>query len=136
MTASTSHPALSFTATDAAPAAIGPYSQAVSALGLVFCSGQIPLDPVSGAIVPGDVTAQAERVLANLSAVLKASGASLSSVVKTTVFLESMADFAAMNAVYTHWFGDHKPARSTFQVARLPRDAKVEIEAIAVRTAP
>ncbi|HSU17349.1 RidA family protein [Longimicrobium sp.] len=115
-----------------APAAIGPYSQAMIANGLVFTAGQIPLDPASMQIVEGDVAVQTERVMTNIAAVLKAAGADLSTVVKTTVFLRDMNDFAAMNEVYGRHFGDHKPARSTVQVARLPRDVAVEIEAIAV----
>lgn len=115
-----------------APAAIGPYSQAIAHGGLVFTAGQIPLDPASMQLVDGDVAAQTERVMQNLSAVLEAAGASLQSVVKTTVFLADMNDFAAMNEVYGRWFGEHAPARSTVQVARLPRDARVEIECIAV----
>jgi 2-iminobutanoate/2-iminopropanoate deaminase len=118
--------------TDGAPAAIGPYSQAVVHGGLVFTAGQIPLDPSSMQMVEGNVAAQTERVLQNLSAVLEAAGASLATVVKTTVFLADMNDFAAMNEVYARFFGDHAPARSTVQAARLPRDARVEIEAIAV----
>jgi 2-iminobutanoate/2-iminopropanoate deaminase len=118
--------------TDQAPAAIGPYSQAMIANGLVFTAGQIPLDPQSMQIVEGDVAVQTERVMTNIAAVLQAAGADLSTVVKTTVFLRDMNDFAAMNEVYGRHFGDHKPARSTVQVARLPRDVAVEIEAIAV----
>jgi 2-iminobutanoate/2-iminopropanoate deaminase len=118
--------------TGGAPAAIGPYSQAIAHGGLVFTAGQIPLDPASMQLVEGDVAAQTERVMQNLSAVLEAAGASLASVIKTTVFLSDMNDFAAMNEVYGRWFGEHAPARSTVQVARLPRDARVEIECIAV----
>lgn len=118
--------------TDGAPAAIGPYSQAIVAGNLVFTAGQIPLDPATMQMVEGDVAAQTERVLENIKAILEAAGASLSSVVKTTVFLKDMNDFAAMNEVYARYFGDHQPARSTVEVARLPRDARVEIEAIAV----
>jgi 2-iminobutanoate/2-iminopropanoate deaminase len=115
-----------------APQAIGPYSQAMIANGLVFTAGQIPLDPASMQIVEGDIAEQTERVMRNVAAVLQAAGADLSTVVKTTVFLRDMNDFAAMNEVYGRHFGDHKPARSTVQVARLPRDVAVEIEAIAV----
>lgn len=115
-----------------APAAIGPYSQAIVHGGLVFTAGQIPLDPGSMEMVEGDVAAQTERVLQNLSAVLEEAGASLATVVKTTVFLADMNDFTAVNEVYARFFGDHAPARSTVQAARLPRDARVEIEAIAV----
>jgi 2-iminobutanoate/2-iminopropanoate deaminase len=118
--------------TGGAPAAIGPYSQAIAHGGLVFTAGQIPLDPATMQLVEGDVAAQTERVMQNLAAVLEAAGASLASVVKTTVFLADMNDFAAMNEVYGRWFGDHAPARSTVQVSRLPRDARVEIECIAV----
>ncbi len=117
--------------TDGAPAAIGPYSQAIVHAGLVFTAGQIPLDPGSGELTEGDVGEQTERVLRNLSAVLEAAGASLQSVVKTTVFLKDMEDFAAMNEVYGRFFGEHRPARSTVQAARLPRDVRVEIEAVA-----
>jgi len=118
--------------TDQAPAAIGPYSQGMVAHGFVYTAGQIPLDPATGNLVEGDITAQSERVMANVQAVLQAAGADLSTVVKTTVFLRDMGDFAAMNEVYGRWFGGHAPARSTVQVARLPRDVAVEIEAIAV----
>ncbi|MDT8341148.1 MAG: RidA family protein [Longimicrobiales bacterium] len=120
-----------FTQTDAAPAAIGPYSQAVVCSGFVFCSGQIPLDPATMEMVPGDVSAQTDRVLRNLAAVLEASGASLATVVKTTVFLKDMGDFAAMNEVYARHFGEHRPARAAVEAARLPRDVSVEIECIA-----
>ena len=118
--------------TDKAPGAIGPYSQAVKAGGLVFCSGQIPIDPVTGEFVSNDVTEQTEQVLKNLSAVLEAAGTSLAGVVKTTVFLADMSDFAAMNEVYGKYFSHNKPARATVQAARLPRDARVEIDCIAV----
>ncbi len=118
--------------TDQAPAAIGPYSQAMIANGLVFTAGQIPLDPATMQLVEGDIAEQTERVMKNVAAVLQAAGADLSTVVKTTVFLRDMNDFAAMNEVYGKHFGDHKPARSTVQAARLPRDVAVEIEAIAV----
>ncbi len=118
--------------TDQAPAAIGPYSQGIVAHGFVYTAGQIPLDPASGNLVEGDIAAQTERVMRNVQAVLQAAGADLSTVVKTTVFLRDMGDFAAMNEVYGRWFGDHAPARSTVQAARLPRDVAVEIEAIAV----
>lgn len=118
--------------TGGAPAAIGPYSQAIVHGGMVYTAGQIPLDPASMQMVEDDVAAQTERVMQNLSAVLEAAGASLRTVVKTTVFLADMGDFAAMNEVYARWFGEHAPARSTVQAARLPRDARVEIECIAV----
>ena len=122
----------SVVATAEAPQAIGPYSQAITLGDLVFCSGQIPLTPV-GALVEGDITAQTRQVLENLKAVLAAAGSSLDRVVKTTVFLADMGDFAAMNAVYGEYFTGAPPARSTVQVARLPRDVRVEIEAIAAR---
>ena len=118
--------------TDKAPGAIGPYSQAIKAGGMIFCSGQIPIDPASGNIVSEDVTEQTEQVLKNLSEVLSAGGAGLGDVVKTTVFLADMNDFQAMNEVYARHFSDNKPARATVQSARLPRDVKVEIECIAV----
>lgn len=117
--------------TDGAPAAIGPYAQAQVVGGLVFTAGQIPLDPATGGLVQGDIRAQTERVLENLAAILQAAGASLGTVVKTTVFLQDMGDFAAMNEVYAARFGDHKPARSTVEASRLPKDVRVEIEAIA-----
>jgi 2-iminobutanoate/2-iminopropanoate deaminase len=119
-------------ATNKAPQAIGPYVQALVAGGFVFCSGQIPLDPGTGQFVAGDVAAQTRRVLANLAAVLEAAGSSLALVVKTTVYLADMGDFAAMNGAYEEAFGAHRPARSTVQAARLPRDAQVEIDAIAI----
>lgn len=115
-----------------APAAIGPYSQAIVAGGLVYTAGQIALDPRSGELSGGDVAAQTARVLENLGAVLTAAGASLGTVVKTTVYLADMAEFAAMNEVYARYFGDHKPARSTVQAAALPRGARVEIDCIAL----
>ncbi len=116
----------------AAPAPVGPYSQAIAVGGFVFCAGQIPLDPATGQLVAGPVEAQAERVLANVSAVLEAAGTSLARVVKTTVFLVDLADFGRMNEVYTRWFvSDPKPARTTIQAAKLPAGALVEIEAIA-----
>ncbi|MCB1125070.1 MAG: RidA family protein [Verrucomicrobiae bacterium] len=118
--------------TPEAPAAVGPYSQAVKAGGFVFCAGQIPLDPVTGELVAGDVTAQTERVLQNVKAVLAAAGSNLEQVVKTTVFLQDLGDFAAMNAVYARFFPNHPPARSTIQVAGLPKGARVEIEVTAL----
>ncbi|MBI5575845.1 MAG: RidA family protein [Deltaproteobacteria bacterium] len=117
--------------TAAAPAAIGPYSQAVRAGGLLFCSGQIPLDPATGKMVDGGIGAQTERVLANLEAVLSAGGASFASVVKTTVYLADLADFPAMNTVYGRFFPKDPPARATIQAARLPAGALVEIDAVA-----
>jgi len=117
--------------TDKAPGAIGPYSQAIKVGDLVFCSGQIPIDPVTGEFVSQDVAEQTKQVLKNLSAVLEAAGSGLGKVVKTTVFLADMGDFAAMNDVYAEFFSENKPARATVQVARLPRDARVEIDCIA-----
>jgi len=119
-------------ATDRAPRAIGPYSQAVRAGNLVFASGQIPIDPATGEFVAGGVAEQTEQVLRNLTSVFAAAGVELNQIVKTTVFLADMEDFAAMNEVYGRFFGEQPPARATVQAARLPRDAKVEIEAIAV----
>jgi 2-iminobutanoate/2-iminopropanoate deaminase len=115
--------------TDAAPKAIGPYCQGIVANGLLYSSGQIPLTP-AGELVAGDIEAQTEQVFSNLKAVLEAAGASLRDVIKTTVFVQDLGDFARLNAVYERNFGAHKPARSTVQVARLPRDALVEIEVI------
>jgi 2-iminobutanoate/2-iminopropanoate deaminase len=120
-------------ATDAAPKAIGPYSQAIVAGDLVFTSGQIPLDPKTQEMVKGDVRAQAERVMENLRAVLEAAGASFGQVVKTTIFLADLADFAIVNEVYGKRFAGAPPARSTVQVAALPKGARVEIELIAIR---
>lgn len=118
-----------------APAAIGPYSQAIAADGWVFCAGQLGLDPANGALVEGGVAAQAERALRNLEAVLDAAGASMADVVKTTIFLAEITDFAAVNEVYARFFPDPPPARSTFAAGALPRGALVEIEAIARRSA-
>lgn len=118
-------------ATDKAPGAIGPYSQAMKLNGIVFTAGQIPLDPATMKIVEGDVQAQAEQVMKNLAAVLEAAGSSLSQVVKTSCFLVDLGDFAAFNEVYGKHMGDNRPARSTFQVAALPAGARVEVEAIA-----
>ncbi len=118
--------------TDSAPRAIGPYAQAVRANGFLFTAGQIPLDPVSMEVVSEEVGAQTDRVLANLSAVLVEAGCTWSSVVKTTVFLRSMDDFAAMNEVYARVLGEARPARSTVAVAGLPRNVRVEIELVAV----
>lgn len=115
-----------------APAAIGPYSQAIQAGGLVFCSGQIPLDPATGALVTGDIGAETERVMKNLAAVLEAAGTTFANVVRTTIYLTDMNDFAAVNAVYGKWFKDVPPARATVQVAALPKGARVEIDAVAV----
>jgi 2-iminobutanoate/2-iminopropanoate deaminase len=118
-------------ATPLAPAAIGPYSQAIRIGGLLFTSGQIPLDPATGAMVTGNIDAECERVLDNLAAVLTAGGAGFADVVKTTIFLVDMADFAAVNAAYGKRFSGAPPARSTVAVAKLPKDARVEIEMIA-----
>ena len=117
--------------TDGAPQAIGPYSQGIVAHGFVFTAGQIALDPASGEVVPGGIAEQTARVLENLRAILTAAGSGLDRVVKTTVFLADMADFAAMNEVYARAFADHKPARSTVAAAGLPRGVRVEIEAVA-----
>jgi 2-iminobutanoate/2-iminopropanoate deaminase len=119
--------------TENAPGAIGPYSQAIKANGMIFCSGQIPIDPATGEFVSDVVSEQTDQVLKNLTAVLKAAGTSLDNVVKTTVFLSDMNDFVEMNAVYGRYFSENKPARATVQAARLPRDAKVEIECIAIQ---
>ena len=114
-----------------APAAIGPYSQAIIVNGMIYTAGQIPLDPKSMEIVAGGIEEQTQQVMKNLAAILSQAGTSLQNVVKTTVFLQDMGEFAAMNKVYAEHFGEHKPARSTVQAARLPRDVKVEIEVIA-----
>ena len=120
--------------TNAAPGALGPYSQAIVAGGMVYCAGQIPLDPATGTIVSGGIAPQTEQVLKNLRAVLKAAGSDLDKAVKTTVFIKNMNDFAAMNEVYgrPEYFGSAPPARSTVEVARLPRDVLVEIEVVAL----
>ena len=118
--------------TEDAPQAIGPYSQAIVAGGFVFASGQIPTDPATGQFVEGGIAEQTEQVLRNLSKVLDAAGTDLARVVKTTVFLADMNDFAAMNEVYGRFFKENPPARATVQAARLPRDARVEIEVIAL----
>lgn len=119
--------------TDKAPKALGPYSQAIVTDDLVFCAGQIALDPKTGEIVSGDIKEQTRRVLDNLAAVLEASGSALDRVTKTTVFLTDLAEFAAMNEAYGERFGAHRPARSTVPVSGLPRGARVEIECIAVK---
>lgn len=116
-----------------APAPIGPYSQAVEVDGLVFCSGQIPLDAVTGQVVGANVTEQTKKVMANIEAVLKAAGLTFANIIKTTIFLTDMADFAAVNEVYASFFRDAPPARSTVAVAGLPKNVKVEIEVIAKR---
>jgi 2-iminobutanoate/2-iminopropanoate deaminase len=118
-------------ATDQAPKAIGPYSQAIVHNGLAFLSGQIPTDPSTGQMIEGGIEAQTEQVLKNLAAVLAACGSSMEQVLKTTVFLKDMGEFAKMNEVYGRYFGSNPPARATVEAARLPRDVKVEIEAIA-----
>lgn len=119
-------------ATDQAPKAIGPYSQAIRAAGLVFTSGQVALDPATQQVIAGDVAAQTDRVLMNLSAVLQAAGSSLDKALRCTVFLKNMGDFAAMNEVYGRYFKSAPPARSTVEVARLPREVLVEIDVIAL----
>lgn len=119
-------------ATDGAPAAIGPYSQGIVANGFVFTAGQIPLDPETMQLVDGDITAQAERVMKNLDAVLTAAGSNLSRIVKTTCFLTDLNDFSAFNAVYGRFLGADAPARSTVQVAKLPAGALVEVECVAL----
>ena len=121
-----------FVSTPDAPRAIGPYSQATRANGLLFTAGQVGFDPTTGELVDGGISEQTERVLANIRAILEAERLDLSSVVKTTVYLVDMADFPAMNTVYAKVFGDHRPARSTVAVAALPRGARVEIDAVAV----
>ena len=118
-------------ASDAAPKAIGPYSQAIRAGSLLFVSGQIPLDPATGAMVEGDIAAQTRRVFANLKAILEAAGASFDNVVRTTVYLADMNDFATVNEIYGTYFSSPAPARATVQAARLPKDARVEIDLIA-----
>lgn len=117
--------------TDGAPGAIGPYSQAISVDGWVFCSGQLPMNPETKQLVEGDIGAQTDQALKNLTAILEAAGGSLSSVVKTTVYLADMGDFGGMNEVYAKHFGDHRPARAAFAVKTLPLNANVEIEAVA-----
>jgi 2-iminobutanoate/2-iminopropanoate deaminase len=119
-------------ATERAPKAIGPYSQAVVHNGLAYLSGQIPLDPITSQLVEGDITAQTTRVLENLKAVLEACGSGLDKVVKTTVYIQDMREFAKMNEVYGMYFSQNPPARSTIEAARLPRDVRIEIDAIAI----
>ncbi len=118
--------------TEHAPKAIGPYSQAVRAGNMLFVSGQIPIDPATGNLIQGDIASQTRRVFENITAILKAAGGSLDNVVRTTVFLADMGDFAAMNEVYAGYFSTPAPARSTVQAARLPKDARIEIDVIAV----
>ncbi|MCP4712938.1 MAG: RidA family protein [Planctomycetes bacterium] len=119
-------------ATDKAPNAVGPYSQAISSGPMVFVSGQIPLDPATGIAVEGDIKAQTKRTLTNVREILTAAGSSMDEVVKITVFLTSMNDFAAMNEAYAEFFGEHPPARTCVEVSRLPKDVDVEIDAIAL----
>jgi 2-iminobutanoate/2-iminopropanoate deaminase len=119
-------------ATDQAPQAIGPYSQAIRAQGLIFTSGQVAIDPATQQVVAGDITAQTDRVLKNLAAILQASGTTLEKVLRCTVFLKNLADFAAMNEVYGRYFKQSPPARATVEVARLPKDVLVEIDVIAL----
>jgi 2-iminobutanoate/2-iminopropanoate deaminase len=119
-------------ATEQAPRAIGPYSQAIRAAGLIFTSGQVAIDPATQQVIAGDVSAQTDRVMKNLAAILQASGSTLEKVVRCTVFLKNMGDFAAMNEVYGRYFKDAPPARSTVEVARLPKDVLVEIDVIAL----
>ena len=122
---------MDFVKTDKAPAAIGPYSQAVITGNLVFCSGQIPLDPATMQLVGDNVTEQAKQVLSNIAEVLKAAGSAVDKVVKVNVYLKDMNDFATVNEIYGNFFGDHKPARAAVEVARLPKDVMIEIECIA-----
>jgi len=119
-------------ATEEAPKAIGPYSQAIRAEGFIFTSGQIAIDPASAQIIAGDVSAQTDRVLKNLAAILQASGSTLEKVLRCTVFLKNMGDFAAMNEIYGRYFSQSPPARSTVEVARLPKDVLIEIDVIAL----
>lgn len=123
---------LQLVSTESAPKAIGPYSQAIKANGMVFVSGQIPLDPASGQLISGSIATQVKQVIANLSAILKASGSDLSKVVKTTVYLKDMKDFDEMNQTYAEYFTETKPARATIQAAGLPKNVAVEIDAIAL----
>ncbi|HQY31709.1 MAG TPA: RidA family protein [Thermomicrobiales bacterium] len=123
---------LSIVSTTDSPAAIGPYSQGIVVGNLLFTAGQIPLDPVTMDVAGEDIRAQSERVMANLDGVLRAAGSSLGHVVKTTCFLSDLNDFGTFNEVYGHWFGDHKPARSTVQVAKLPKAVLVEVECVAL----
>ncbi|MDO8577723.1 MAG: RidA family protein [Dehalococcoidales bacterium] len=125
-------PAKKVIATDAAPKAVGPYSQAIQAGNFLFLSGQLALNPQNGEMVGSDISTQTKQVIENIKGVLGAAGASLADVVKTTVFLQNMGDFSQMNEVYKQYFGDSAPARSTVEVARLPKNALIEIESIAV----
>ncbi len=119
-------------ATDRGPKAIGPYSQAIKANGFIFISGQIPLDPASGKLLEGDIRVQTERVMENLKGIVEAAGSAMERVVKTTVYLKDMNDFAAMNEIYGRYFPANPPARATVEVARLPRDVRIEIDLIAL----
>lgn len=119
-------------ATQKAPQAIGPYSQAIKANGLIFISGQIPIDPATGQLIQGDIAAQTERIMNNIGEILAAAGSSLERVVKTTVFLKNMAEFAAMNDMYGRFFRKEPPARTTVEAARLPKDALLEVDVIAL----
>ena len=119
--------------TDKAPAAVGPYSQAVEANGTLYISGQIPINPATGEVVQGDIVAQTEQVFANIKAILAEVGYAMSNVVKTTVLMQNLGDFAAMNEAYARHFTAQQPARSTFQVAKLPKEVQIEIETIAVK---
>jgi len=119
--------------TPKAPAAIGPYSQAIRSNGLLFISGQIPIDPESGELIKGDAGEQAERVLKNLQAILEAAGMGLEDVVKTTLYLKSLGNFEKVNSIYKRYFPNNPPARSTVEVSRLPKDAEIEIEAVAIK---
>ena len=118
--------------TDKAPKAIGPYSQAIKAGGFIFVSGQVPIDPATNELIGGDISAQTARVLDNLQAILQAAGSSLAKAVKVGVFLKDMGEFAAMNAIYAKYFPENPPARATVEVARLPKDVRVEIDVIAL----
>jgi len=131
MSTTTTHSSLGVVSTQNAPAAIGPYSQAIKAGDLVFLSGCIPIDPHTALVVEGGIIEQTEQALKNLGAVVEASGTSIGKIVKTTVFLKSMDDFVTMNSIYAKFFGEHKPARSAVEVARLPKDVLFEIECIA-----
>jgi len=126
------HHSLDIIHTDSAPQAIGPYSQAIRVGDFVYTTGQIALDPVSGQIVAGGIEAHTRQVLNNLKSVLEAAGSGLHRVVKTTVYMQDLAEFAAMNVVYIEFFGDHRPARTTIQIAAVPRGSRVEIECVAV----
>jgi len=125
-------PLIEIISTTTSPKAIGPFSQAIRAGGFVFVSGQLPIDPATGEIVSGDISFQTERVIENLKTVLAAAGSSISKVVKTTIFLQDLGDYSAVNDVYARYFSSAPPARSTVEIARLPRDARIEIELMAL----